>query len=306
MPPLRVVAALGASLVVAAALPPPAEATIFQGQESANLFGNLNQADTACANVACGPSAAVNSLVFLQKRYPNLYGNRLVPAATKTTSEYQQMVAVANSLGTNDYMNSCNCGTGTYIEEFIAGKQKYFNSVAPGTTSFDAQMTQNTWRQKPGGVNVGPKPSYVQLNTAPTAQFLASQLKAGEDVELFINGSEGNHYVTLTQIYYDTNSATGNFIKVVDPNQPTSGGPAGPPTVTQLAINGLDPTDSDILLSGGLAYLGTGLNIVNAVAESPIPEPPALALGVLGIGVLGWMRRRWPPHDRRNVHATPA
>lgn len=260
----------------------PARADIFSAFESPGLFGNLNQHDTYCDNVACGPTAAVNSFVYLQNRYKNLYDGRLIPHVNGNTP-YQDMVDVADTLGTSAYMYSCDlCNpdkNGTYIEEFIGGKARYLNAVAPGTTSIVAMDTL-AWRPvTPDGYDNGPKPAYVTDNTAPTLAFLYDQIKMGEDVELFINFNGGNHYVTLTGISYNDMTNTG-YLDFIDPE--------GGVVMDDIDITGLDPADNDILLGGYLP----GANIVNAVAESPIPEPAALALMVTGLLGIAVLRRR--------------
>jgi hypothetical protein len=258
----------------------PCYADNITGSEPPDKFGNLKQGDTNCKDVGCGPTAAINSFVFLQNMYPGVYGTSLVPHKDGNTP-YQDEIAAADALAT--YMGCCQeKGKGTYIERFILGKQEYMNKVAPGKTIFAAEDTQ-AWRPTlPDGFEVGPKPSWVQDNTAPTAQWLVNQLKAGEDVELFINfdGSQ-NHYVTLTYLQFDTKTDTGQ-INFIDPT-------TGKVNDKNYSITGLDPTDKDILIGG---YLKDA-NIVNAVAESPAPEPPSLFLlgsGILGFG--GLLRRR--------------
>ena len=43
---------------------------IYDKQWDPSLYGGLDQHSTLCADLACGPSAAVNSFVFLQNMYP--------------------------------------------------------------------------------------------------------------------------------------------------------------------------------------------------------------------------------------------
>jgi hypothetical protein len=267
---------------------------VITGMENANLFGNLNQGDTDCPMVACGPTAAVNSFVYLQNRYPNIYGNKLVPKGANAAQQYMNMQMVANTLGGADYMNTCNCGNGTFIEQFILGKQKYLDTMAKNATTYGAEDTF-AWRTTlPDGSKVAAKPPYVQQNTAPTGQWLVDQLKAGEDVELFVNGSMGNHYITLTQMTYNLDKNTGSFM-FIDPNQ-VNNKMAGAPVVSMGMITGLDATDSDILFTSASvsAYLGTGLNIVNAVSESPVPEPATYAVLSVGFLAIGAILRRRP------------
>jgi hypothetical protein len=68
------------------------------------LFGHLNQHDTICGAMGCGPTAALNSLVFLQNKYPTTYGTDLVPAVTTDlngdgdVNEYDAWISAANDL----------------------------------------------------------------------------------------------------------------------------------------------------------------------------------------------------------------
>src|SRR5262245_45155447 len=87
-------------------------------------YGDLDQHDTNCGNVACGPTAAVNSFKFLQEVYPHIYDNLLIPHTAGNT-DYEDMIDTANMLGTVMFMDTCvicdpNKG-GTYIEMFISG-----------------------------------------------------------------------------------------------------------------------------------------------------------------------------------------
>jgi hypothetical protein len=43
------------------------------------MYGNLKQKDVPeCPNEACGPTAAVNSMVFLQNMYPGIFDHNFV------------------------------------------------------------------------------------------------------------------------------------------------------------------------------------------------------------------------------------
>lgn len=243
----------------------PCYAEVITGSLPANKFGNLKTADTNCPEGGCGPAAAINSFVFLQMMYPKIYDSSLVPHKNGNTP-YQDQIDAANKLATN-----MGCCTGTYLERFIAGKQQYIEGIkaVKGKTTYAAQDT-GAWRMVlPDGYKVGPKPSYVQDNTAPTAQFLVNQLKKGEDVELFIDfidadGKHQAHYVTLTYLQFDTTTMKGS-LNFVNPSTGTTNG-------TNYPITGLDPADSDIRIGD---YLKDA-SIYAAVSESPVTEPTML------------------------------
>ncbi len=253
-------------------------ADVITAGENPLEFGDLNQHDTSCNNVACGPTSATNSFVFLQNTYASVYGTTLVPHINGN-SPYQDEESVADDLSTIMHTcNLCNPGAGgTFIEDFIAGKQQYMNAMAPGRTVFAAQMNF-AWRTTdPDGNNVGAKPAYVMDNTVPTAQFIASQIAAGEDVEVFLAG-DVDHYITLFDFTFDTLSHVGE-IGYIDPD---TGG---------IGFSNITGQDASGFLD--VAYGANSESIAHVVAESPIPEPASLALLVVGaIALAGGIRRK--------------
>lgn len=253
-----------------------AQAAVISGSTpgGAGLFGNLNQNDTNCGvggSEGCGPTAAVNSFIMLQNKYPTIYGTNLVPAG--------QAVNVANTLGTGNYMDCAACG-GTYIENFIFGKQKYIEEKVPGKTVYKAYVAPGfAWRNDPGGVtpgyNNGGQPGYV-TRAAPPVQWLADELNHGEDLEIYVGYNAGGaHYLTLHSIMFDTATNMGT-IGFIDPLT----GAAGNANITGLA--------------GGFLTLsyGGGSTLFHAVSESPIPEPGTWVLLSLGTATLLLRRRK--------------
>jgi hypothetical protein len=61
------VAVLGVALAM---VPSPALGTVIDVALDPNKFGKLDQAKTTCPDTNCGPTAAVNSLVYLQNAFP--------------------------------------------------------------------------------------------------------------------------------------------------------------------------------------------------------------------------------------------
>lgn len=78
--------------------------TIYQASEDPSLFGHLSQHDqilvAAYEHDASGPTSAVNALVYLQRKYPTIYGTSLVPNYDTST-----LAATALKLGGFNYMN---------------------------------------------------------------------------------------------------------------------------------------------------------------------------------------------------------
>ena len=252
-------------------------AAIITAGEDPGEFGDLNQHNTACNNVACGPTAATNSFVFLQNTYPGIYGTSLVPSIPGNDFGQDEM-DVADQLSTLMHTcNLCNPGAGgTFIEDFIAGKQAYMQSVAPNMTIYAAQINF-AWRTTdPDGNDVGPKPSYVMDNTVPTAQFIASEIAAGEDVEVFLAG-DVDHYITLFGITFDTVAKTGD-IEYIDPDT----GTVGVSPITGMDMNGfLDVT-----------YGANSEVIAHAVSESPVPEPAGVLLFGTALAIIAGFKKR--------------
>jgi hypothetical protein len=253
---------------------PISNAAVLSATENANLFGTLDQANTNCPNASCGPTAAVNSFVFLQNMYANIYPNHvLVPTTDGNNPTQLEQAAVANLLATNTYMGTCAV-CGTTIEDFIYGKNTYINTVDPNSTMFAAQISI-AWRNPTAAGHMVPKPAYVQDNTAATAQFIYNEIKAGEDVEVFVGfDTTGAHYLTLTGITWDNVANTGSM-NFVDP----SGGGRS--------------SDNFTTVNGMLHFTnyGGGATVFHAVAESPVPEPGTIAMLTLGCVLL---RLRWP------------
>ncbi len=243
-------------------------------------FGHLDQHDTDCPNVNCGPASAANSFLYLQQAFPTIYTGNTTLVPTLQGGGFD-LAGVANSLGAA-YMGGCagaSCGatpSGTLIEDFIIGKMGYFSDRAPGTTVVEAQMNF-TWRDNatttPDLKHPSPKPALVQDGTKPTLAWLAEQLRKGQDVELFMANGANQHYITLTGITFDDVTNKGSM-KIIDPWTGTE---------KTVAIEGLTNgyIDTDYTLDGG------GFDFVaHAVAESPVPEPQVLLLLVCGLVVL--------------------
>jgi hypothetical protein len=94
------VASLATVLAVSAVmLPAPACGTIIDVRLDPDKFGKLDQGKTACPDANCGPTAAVNSFVYLQNTFPNVYKVPLVPSGKE--------VEIANTLNGKDFMGTC-------------------------------------------------------------------------------------------------------------------------------------------------------------------------------------------------------
>lgn len=256
----------------------PAEAKVFKSYLDADLFGQLDQAKTECPKFGCGPTAAVNSFVYLQNSAPKVYGETLVPPTTAGQKPVEaDLIKVANKVG-SDHMKSCvPCGAndGTYIEDFIIGKRSYLETVAPGKTQYSAQINikwrHGTAAEPDDAANKGiGKFAFVTDETKPTLSFLYNSIVSARDVELFF----GDHYVTLTGIEYDDTTNTGK-IAFIDPD----GGKKSFANITGVT-DGFVVTDYD-----------TESKIFAAVAEAPVPEPGTWLFMAFGATVIAFRLR---------------
>ena len=264
------VAFLGAA---SAMVPIQALGTVIDVALDPSKFGKLDQAKTTCPDTNCGPTAAVNSLVYLQNMFPTTYKVPLVPSGKE--------VDTANILSGKDFMGTCCVTGGTEIGDFILGKMAYIEATDPRVTTYEAEM-RDQWIT-PAHPDAQ-KPGFVQDNTVPDISFIAKQLSAQEDVEIAVKGTTGpGHFLTLTGIMFDTDSRTGKMF-FVDP----MGGKAGSVAIRQLDSSII----TDYFISDELPT-----RIVGVIAESPVPEPATVLLlgsAFIMLGCAAWKRRRCP------------
>ena len=280
---IRLLGALVVALMTAAA----GQAAQINVNEGPGNFGTLKQTDTqACEGIdgtqACGPTAAVNSFVFLENRYQNIYGGKLLQHVTNDAHANQ--VITANELGAADFMD-CTCNGGTNIDRFITGKRDYIDlTMGPGITVFMHQDVFNLG-------DLGASKSKGQ----PSLAFLLQELQHGEDVEILVSYHDaqgykdaqgnffGGHYLTMTGLMWTDADDSGGLnagdalkLNFIDPL-------TGAPGSANAFANGFG-FDTDY---------GGGASISAIVSESPVPEPETLALLLVGLlGLAGLKARR--------------
>ncbi|MDP6636474.1 MAG: PEP-CTERM sorting domain-containing protein [Phycisphaerae bacterium] len=282
--------------------------TIYDIQKDQALYGNLDQDDIPNGGkYMCGPTAVVNSFIYLQNKYPGTFGTDLVPPGASNGQDldgdgifgdsYDDMIAIAQILGDPQHMNtqptigggSSTTAAGTWDDMLIFGKWVYMENVLPGVTVYGAEMDAVwAWPGRPATETPGiPKPSWVQDGVDPlfhpSWRFLYDELVACEDVEILIVDEGWGHYLTVTGfVWNDANgdgvvdAAEGAVIHYIDP----ATGLAGTSSIRQ---NGLD---QQLLVSYGTI---PNAQLIMTVKEST-PEPATISF--LALGGLALLRRK--------------
>lgn len=238
------------------------------------LFGHLDQHRTDCPKLSCGPTAAVNSFVFLQSMFPGVYIHKLV------RDNNQGEIDAANDLVKR--MKTCddNVCKGTTWENFYLGKRAYIENYAPHTSDYSAESAFE-WLPADAGKKI--KPPDVKDKTNPTPEYLLAELMKHRDIELLIKtegatdaSSRLGHYVTLTGITWDYATMMGSM-RYVDPSDGTE--------------NARDLMITDGFLSFNSFSDGSIREIKTAVSEG-VPEPGTLPTIAAGLGLLLALRVR--------------
>jgi len=255
-------------------------ASVLTTQENSSYFGTLDQHSLdysypqyglGANNMACGPVAAVNSLVYLDNAFSSIYGTSLVLLANHDMNNdglyntYDDWIYSAGVMAGTSYMNT-TLANGTWHDNFIWGMYNFVNSKANGKETFSALDYWSSWGNSPAPNS---RPSWVS-GGLPTWDFLYSKLNSSAAVDiLFTYVGGGGHFVSVTGMTWDNlnNSGTLNFMN------PWTG------------ANG----STAIRLTSGKIYTdyggsnGSWISEINAI--TPIPEPSIYAL--LGIGAIG-------------------
>jgi len=267
------------------------------------LYGYLNQHDIggAVAPVACGPASAVNSLVYLQNRYPSIHDQKLIPDTNGNNQiDYAEMVAVGQTLANANHMNTQAPG-GTFTDNFLYGKQLWMETQAAGLTVYEAQSPWG-WTHDPA--TTVPAPSWIQ-DTYPTWDFLYDELVDCEDVEILIEwekapGEWTGHYLTLTSFCW-----TDDCDDIIEPGEATIGfvdcDPGGPAPLTAFHVPNAplwQRTDGILATSYREGYDNSPAIITFASSQSPIPEPVTVLGLFLGLSALfSYVRSRHAARD---------
>jgi hypothetical protein len=270
---------------------------------NSHFFGNLRQQDVPeFENCACGPTAAINSFVWLQNIAPEVYGEKLVPPGQApmdfnkdgVLDQYDDMAASALVLARPRYMNLFPFAT---LQDFFYGKRTYIEDRVAGKTDYQAMYDKSFAEVDPAAAGNFEHPRTPEvILQPPTPQFISSNLKEMEDIELFVYRNGKGHYVTVTGIDWVDD---GNGM--IDDNE-------------RARIIFLDPSNrlgegaalKDFPLFqraiGGRMYIrnptsGNAYDVYFAVKESPKEVPDSgstfglLALSAVGLAAFSVCRR---------------
>jgi hypothetical protein len=258
------------SLALFAASAPFAGAAAFNYTENFNNFGDQqNFTCPAAPGGVCGAVAAINSFIFLENTYPNVYNmpktpGKLTPnynaANNNDPTDANNFAAAGWQVGANPARQGYYQRTGTASGDYVATLADWFGDYAPGTSVL------NNWYA-----------GSAQNNRTPTVADLAGEIKDQEDVEFFVQNGNFYHVLTLTGISCNVDGAC--RMTWQDPNDPTN-----PNFVSNIAN-----TAGQLSITGVTGAPGA-VNITAAFSESPVPEPAAFLL--LGSGIAALLVRR--------------
>ena len=237
-----------------------AQAITWSVSNDPSLYGYLDQNTIpTIGSVACGPTSAVNSFVFLQDAYPSVYTTSLVPASSGVITN-ADMVAVAQILASATYMNT-TVPNGTYWTNFLPAIEKYTEAKDPGVTVYNSSL----------------------LTGSSTAwQFIYQQLLLGSDLEILIqktsSTSGANHFLKVDGLSWNDQTNRGTLSGV----DPWTGSAYSSTIFYDSTSNRLD-----------LSYAGLSWIYGGASERPSVAEPSAMLLLGFGlVGLVGFSRRK--------------
>jgi hypothetical protein len=199
--------------------------TYFEGSSLTDdsLFGHLSQGTgairTAYGTNGCPPTAVVNAFVYLQKKFPSVYGMSLVPGYDTAS-----MASVAVALGNPAYMNGITTTDAGKVSttfwsygDTVWGPNLYIESKMPGKTVYGVQKVPTNASEVHG-----PNPSWCSAATNyPQISFLIDALEKSQALFItwnqvnpdtgIINWSGAGHYLTVTGLVWDPAAMAGTL-----------------------------------------------------------------------------------------------
>lgn len=261
--------ALSVCLALAAA--PAAQAQGASVELAEALFGHLDQHKTKCADQGCGPTAVVNSFVYLQTYYAALSMLPKAPTAPLIVTDPSEsgLIALADLLGG---LMGCSANCGTANNDLYKGKNSYLD--APGRTG--GWVPKTDW------------------NNAVTWKWITDTLTDGVDVELLVGDGSNSHYITLTGYTWrdannngkqDDGETTVGFIDPGDGSflrKALNVDASGHMTLVGYDLDETTPEVPAVSITDGFS---------EKLVASTIPEPATWWLLGTGLAGLVWRRR---------------
>lgn len=275
------------------------------------LLGLPNPAPSLASD-ACAPACSVNAMVFLQNRYPEIYGLSLAGGDQTAWAETAALLAGP------DYFNTIP-GIGTEpVRNLPLGLRAFLSGRGHGGTLVRGVLPQGN----PGGlVNelVGALPDGYEQGV-PSFDDLGEALLAGSPVivSILYEGRTQGHNVLVTGVEWTgSGAAAAGTMTFIDPLDPANYGPDGFPVSMKLTTgnvtilpslslgnpaDGVVDTLTNVLALDYLQYQGQlpyqpgnysqTVALIGGMTFLQVPEPSAAGLVALAGAAWFLFRRR--------------
>jgi hypothetical protein len=296
-------------------------AAVYSAQLDVERFGYLGESDLPdIGSFASAPIATVNAYVFLQNRFPHVYGNKLAGTSL------EDWVETARTLATAPYMDTIS-NEKTFVRDQLYGHYTYLNEKVPDVNRFAGSAVL------PDGQDwtpTRPQPPFV-VTEFPTWQSLYLSILQEQAIliNVFFDGPLGKtHTVTGTSFHWNDidgdsfidfdENAEIDFIDPKDPATPPD--PDGKKKPKRRwgrvyeevlpfgTIGGnrrlrfvYNPPGDDL---PGMRFNSSADGFITSAFYTlePVPEPSSMI--VFSLGLVGWQIRSL--RRRKALQATPS